>query len=67
MDAVSGQSGIGEVVGENVGVGVNHAKQIVDGVGNDFGARRRMCGVFAEVEIHVPSPFELQVAFSFRE
>jgi len=53
VDAVSGEPGTGEVVGENVGVGVNHTKQIVDGVGNDFGARGRMGRVFAEIEAEI--------------
>jgi hypothetical protein len=53
VDAVSGEPGTGEVVGENVGVGVNHTKQIIDGVGNDFGARGRMGGVFAEIEAEI--------------
>ena len=37
-DAAGCEIGIGEVVGENVGVGVNFTEQIIDGVGNDFGA-----------------------------
>lgn len=53
MDAVGGEAGTGEMVGENVGVGVNDAEQIIDGMGNDFGARRRMGGVLAEVEAGV--------------
>lgn len=53
VDAVSGEAGTGEMVGENVGVGVNHTKQIVDGMGNDFGARRRMDGVWQEVEAEI--------------
>jgi hypothetical protein len=38
VDAAGCEIGIGEVVGENVGVGVNYTEQIIDGVGNDFGA-----------------------------
>ncbi len=41
------------MVGENVGIGVNHTKQIVDRMRNDFGARRRMGGVWAEVETEI--------------
>lgn len=53
MDAVSGEAGTGEMVGENVGVGVNHTKQIIDGMGDDFGARRRMGRVWAEVQAEI--------------
>jgi hypothetical protein len=65
VDAAGGQTGIGEVVGENVGVGVNHTEQIVDGVGNDFGARRRMGGVFAEVETEIGVLWNGRLSFSF--
>ena len=63
MDAAGGEIGIGEVVGENVGVGVNYAEQIIDGVGNDFGAGRRMGGVFAEIrsDIRMPSKMRLRL------
>jgi hypothetical protein len=49
VDPAGGEIGIGEVVGENVGVGVNCAEQIIDGVGNDFAAPRRMGGVVVEI------------------
>jgi hypothetical protein len=32
VDAAGGEIGIGEVVGENIGVGVNYTEQIIAGV-----------------------------------
>jgi hypothetical protein len=64
VDAAGSEIGIGEVVGENIGVGVNYAEQIIDGVGNDFGARRRKGGVFAEMrsDIRMPSKTRLRLS-----
>ena len=54
-DIANGRVRFDETVGKNIGVGVDYTKQIIHGVGDDFGPGRRECGVFTvvETEFHV--------------
>jgi hypothetical protein len=54
VDAASGRIAVCETVGENVSVGTNHTKQIIDRVGENLGARGRNREAFPAVKDRDP-------------